>query len=409
MVLVDKNNFTIYLISRPLSPPSDFLETSLPDLDFVIFNAAVSSSPSFANRLRRMPQTTFLIPISDGFKRLGQLVSKHLLSATSKADLQNVILHHVLDGVEYSSALQNGSQKTYATLEESDIRVERPNNGTITVQGSGGWDGMVAQVTVRNMLTETGVIHELSDVLLPRSLNLTIGKLVKAAEGSTMASILTRAGMGWILNGTAPPEDSDWAGADFRGAGWTLLCPTDSAFKGFNLTSLFANSNRLKAIVEQHLIPTAPKQASLLASLDPLHTNKPLMMDDSASYTTLQSKNSAYGDIVFRRSDSDDDMGYLVGIKDARGTDGKKDWARVVAWGRTTNFNAIGGVVQIDQVLAPYQPSWWTEYGAPVGAGALGVVIICLFFLGVRAFWRRDMTEATYEPVGGFTNDDASD
>lgn len=406
------NHTIIYLISRPLTPPSDPLETSLPDLDFATFNAAVSSSPRFARSLRLQPETTFLIPISDGFKRLGQLVSKHLLSATSKDDLENVILHHILDGVEYANALQNGSQKTYGTLEESDIRVERSSNGSITVQASGGWEGMEAKVTLRNLLTNTGVVHELSDVMLPRSLNLTIGKLVKAAEGSTMATVLMRAGMGWLLNGTAPPEDSEWAGKGLKGAGWTLLCPTDNAFKGFNLTRLYADSDRLKAIVEQHLIPTARKQAALLATLDSFHTNKPIMMDDSATYTTLQSKNSAYGDVVFRQSDPEDDMGgagYLVGIKDARGTDGRKDWARVLAWGRTTNFKGIGGVIQIDQVLAPYEPSWWMAYGAPIGVGMLGVVMICLFFLGVRAFWRRDTTEATYEPVGGFTNDDESD
>ena len=38
----------------------------------------------------------------------------------------------------------------------------------------------------------------------------------------------------------------------------------------------------------------------------------------------------------------------------------------------------------------------------------LFIILKCLFFLGMRALWRRD-TEATYEPVGGFGRDDDED
>ena len=66
----------------------------------------------------------------------------------------------------------------------------------------------------------------------------------------------------------------------------------------------------------------------------------------------------------------------------------------------------VGGVIQLDGVLMPYRPTWWMEYGAPIVVGIIGVIMICGFFLGVRAFWRRDTSEATYEPVGGFSNED---
>ena len=36
----------------------------------------------------------------------------------------------------------------------------------------------------------------------------------------------------------------------------------------------------------------------------------------------------------------------------------------------------------------------------------VGVILIGLFFYGVRWVWRRDTTEATYEPIGGFGADD---
>ena len=49
------------------------------------------------------------------------------------------------------------------------------------------------------------------DLLFPRSVHLTLPKLIKAAQGSTMSTLISKAGMDWVLNGTAPPEGSPWA------------------------------------------------------------------------------------------------------------------------------------------------------------------------------------------------------
>ncbi|TFK36860.1 carnitine/acyl carnitine carrier [Crucibulum laeve] len=367
---VEANNMLIYFVSRPLIPPSDSLQTALPFLDLSIFLAAVFST-SQAETLRTTPRTSLLMPQNLAFKRLGMLVSAHLLSASSKQDLENVILHHTLDTVEYAHSLQNGSQHTFATLEGSDIKVERTKNGTGYISSSGGWAGMKAELYPKDLLTQTGVIHELSDVLIPRSVQLSIGKLVKAAKGSTMATLVNKAGFDWILNGTAPPEDSEWADAKLGSAGWTLLCPPDDAFKDYNLTQLYADDVGLKVIVTQHLIPSPPRDADLDAETNALNNNQPLALDDSVTYSTLRSSSSAYGDIVFQQRT--EDMQYVVGIKGARGTNGQADWARVLSWGRSTTGGGTGGVIQIDRLLVPYQPPWWIEYGAPSTVGAIGV------------------------------------
>lgn len=382
----------------------DPLQTALPFLDLSSFLAAIFST-SQAETLRATPRTSLLIPHNAAFTRLGMLVSAHLLAPSSKQDLENVLLHHALKSVEYAHSLQNGSQHTFATLEGSDMRLDRLSNGTVFLSSSGGWAGMKAELYPRNLLTQTGVVHEVSDILIPRSVHLTLGKLVKAAKGSTMASMAVKAGFDWVLNGTAPPEGSPWAGQHLSGAGWTLLCPTDDAFKGLNLTQLYADVDGLRSIVAQHLIPTpSPDSDSLVLDDDTLYNNRPLPFDDGPTYTTLRSSASTYGDIVFRRRNDEGMHRYVVGIKGARGTDGQADWAGVLSWGRSTTGG--GGVIQIDQLLIPYHPPWWLSYGAPTGVGALGVGLICLFFYGVRAVWRRGATEATYEPVGGFGRDD---
>jgi len=261
---------------------------------------------------------------------------------------------------------------------------------------------MKSELVTRNMLTQTGVVHELSDLIIPRSVDLTVGKLMKAAKGSTMLSMVAKVGMDWLLNGTAPPEGSEWADEGLAGTGWTLLCPRDDAFKKFNLTKLFADVESLQAIVRQHLIPTPPQPDTL----DVLYNNRPLALDDSPTYSTLLSPSSTYGDIIFRQLEEKNAGGYVVGIKGARGTDGKTDWARVLSWGRSTTGAGTGGVIQIDRLLVPYYPPWWIEYGGPAVVSVGGIAAICAFFYIVRIIWRRDTTEATYEPVGGFGRDD---
>ncbi|KAJ7487438.1 FAS1 domain-containing protein [Mycena galericulata] len=391
------NNSLIYFISRPLVPPSDAMETMLPLQDLSLFLASVYST-SIADALKSTPRTSLLVPHNSAFKRLGQLVSAHLLAPSSKKDLASVLLHHTLDTVEYAQSIQNGS-RTFATLEGSDVQLEHFKNGSVFVSASGGWAGMKAELFPRDILTQTGVLHEVSDILIPRSVELTVGKLVKAADATTMATMVAKAGMDWVLNGTAPPADSIWAEQGFTGLAWTLLCPSDNAFEELNLTQLYADPEGMRNLVSQHLIPTPMRTSD---SDTVINNNRPLVLDDSATYSTLLSPSSAYGDVIFRRTDSNDGTGYVVGIKGARGTDGEADWAHVVSWGRSTTGGGTGGVIGIDQLLVPYNPPWWVEYGGPAVVGVGGMFLICLFFYGVRVFWRKDLSEATYEPVRGW-------
>lgn len=403
---VEINNTIIYFISRPLDPPVDPLQTALPSLDLSSFLAAVFST-SLADVIKRMPRTTFLIPHNSAFKRLGQLVSDHLLAASSKQDLEHVILHHIIENIEYSKSLVNGSQRTFATLEGSDLQLERTKDGSVFISASGGWAGMKSALYPQDTLTDTGVIHEVSDLMIPRSVELNIGKLMKAGKATTMTNVMAKAGFDWILDGTLPPEGSEWADQTLDGRTWTLLCPTDDAFKKYNLTQLLEDIDGLRAIVSQHLIPSPPSPpvSGSISTTDILNNSRPLPLDQLGSHSTLLSLASAYGDIVFKELEDKSAAGYMVGIKNARGTDGKADWARVLGWGRTTTGSGTGGVIQIDQLLVPYHPSRWIVYGPPSFVGVVGVLLICLFFYGVRILWNRDPTEATYEPVGGFSRD----
>lgn len=469
--IVEINNTIIYFITKPLVPPSDVWETALPSLQFSTFIASAFST-SLAETLKTTPATTFLIPQNKAFEKLG-LVAKYLLRSTNgaKSDLERVIQHHVVSGVEYAQALIKGTQKTYPTLEGSDLHMQKADDGTLWISPSGGWNNIQGRVLatanagdtsksttpnspVADLLTSTGVIQEVDAVFIPRSVDISLEKLAEAADGSTMTGLVTRAGLGWILNGTKPPAESglgEWneflrwkdveKNRDRRQqgivlddvVGWVFLCPIESAFKEVNMTRLLTDRDGMRRLVAQHLIPivvpppSKPKSLffnRVLAKVAPSFSSpeayRPIALDNKATYSTILSQSSFYGDITFRWADEDDkSKGYIVGIKDARGTNGAHDWANVLAWGRSTvappNSNLVltsgeiateGGVIQIDRLLVPYQPKWWIEYGPPGIILVIGLLFIGTFFYAVRTFWRKDTMEATYEPIGGFARED---
>lgn len=398
------------------------LTVALRSFDLSTYLAAVSST-TLAVTIKTLPRTTFLIPKNSAWQKLG-LVASYLLMASSKPELESVILHHSLDSVQYLSALRNGTERTFRTFEGTDVGVTRHTNEDgeveVVITGSGGWDGLHAKLDMQdevNTLTETGVLHTIDSLMIPRSVQITLGKLVRAADGGTMASLVTRAGMDWVLNGTAPPEDSDYAKLG-PGVGWTLLVPRDEAWREVNLTALWDDTDAIRNLVTQHLIPTFPPSHGdkkgdkkrggkkpgdkFKAAVNADPNTMPIDMN-GASHLTARSSFSPYGQVTFM----DKGDHYVVGITGARGTDGEEDWAKVMIWGRSTasagptgDFGARGGVIKIDRVLQPYTPKWWVRWGPPIAGGVGGLIALLGVGFTVRWLYLRRESEPTYEPVG---------
>ena len=53
---------------------------------------------------------------------------------------------------------------------------------------------MTSNLHLKNLVTETGIVHEVSDVLIPRTVKFKVGKLARTAKGSFMTSMLVKAG-----------------------------------------------------------------------------------------------------------------------------------------------------------------------------------------------------------------------
>lgn len=275
-----------------------------------------------------------------------------------------------------------------------------------------------ANTTLADSLTDTGVIHTIDQVVLPSDVDLTVGKLIKGSKQLTMSDLMVRAGLGWILEGREPSkeevqkaelegrvrswdEDEDGDGDegkedDLAYPAYIVLCPSDKAFSKLNLTHYISTPPALLSLLKLHIIPSSSLSlSSSLSSAVPPQNGQPLALNDDSIYKTLLSTSSKYGDLAFRGTG---DGNWIVGIKDARGGGRVRgDSARVGMAGRasvrwknprtsaTSNsddngeeekdpkhrdgrdrlweggMTLGGGVMMIDSVLIPYEPSWFSR------------------------------------------------
>lgn len=288
-------------------------------------------------KLKRAPSTTLLAPNNAAFERLG-LVLSYLLLPPSIEELRSVIRYHVLDGIAYLRDLQEDSTR-FRTLEGSDIDIIREDNCT-TLQGPtiNGYP-VSGQITPTNLtsgdlLTSTGVAHVIDQVMLPISVRITNRKLLQGAKAETMAHLIRRANMTWILDGEDMPSEFSISKAhSATERSYTLLAPSDHAFSRVNLSYYESNPKALKDLIRLHIIPQDAEE-KIRGPLNDM-MGHPFSLEDGLQMDTLLSKKqggkSQYGTIAFRLlGDS-----FLCGIKGARGTL-ENDWAHVVGFGRAT-------------------------------------------------------------------------
>jgi uncharacterized surface protein with fasciclin (FAS1) repeats len=337
---VEIGSSIIYMLSQVLEPPSDVLSTAMSDLRLSTFVAAIYAA-NLDKQLKSAPAVTFMAPVNQAFSWLG-LTMSYLLLPTSKTELRKLIRYHAVDKLAYLQDLKTAA--TLSTLEGTSMYVES-HGSTIALRGpalsgfpaSGQLEK--ANLTDGNALTSTGVLHVIDQALLPPTLDISLEKLMKGAKANTMADLLRKVNMTWVIRGEAPPADfaiqkkGKWGKKKrskmidlTRHPSYTLLCPLDRAFNRINLTHYLNNQEALVDLLKLHIIPGEPVFPS---------DGRPLLLSDDAAYDTLLSKSlggpSKYGKVAFRQFGENE---FLVGIQNARGTN--NDWAHVVSFGRAT-------------------------------------------------------------------------
>ncbi|KAJ9099752.1 hypothetical protein QFC21_003750 [Naganishia friedmannii] len=466
---VEIGDSIIYLISTLLEPPGDLVQTAVSDLSLSTFVASLFAA-GLDRFVKRSPSKTYFAPQNKAFEELG-LVMKYLLLPDAKPDLKKLIRYHAVDQMVYLDEIVEGQQSLNTVagepmlLNRTMYNESNPTNITnsITVFGPqyqladtstmlpANGDPLQGNLIYGNMLTSTGALHVIDRVLVPPNLDITIGKLVAGAKISTMADLLIKAKLEWILTGEQP------SGLDLMRLGltvpisndnvyqntpeyslapaYTLLCPTDHAFSQINLTEYRSNEVALLSLLKLHLIPSSQIMSAGLTGkgVSPPQNGNPLALDEAIAYPTLRSGESNYGDLIMRNVVGDE---WIVGVKNARGQSQDHNAGRLLSWGRATprwlrdspfqrteylpsvtndieaamvnsTWNGVmtlgGGVLVIDNVLLPFEPSWFFQWGWQVGllgfAGllTLGMTMLGLWFVRVR----RAREEAKYEALEG--------
>ncbi|KAI9254162.1 FAS1 domain-containing protein [Helicostylum pulchrum] len=300
---VSVGNDIIYQISEPLSLPGDILEKLVLDLDFSTFIATLYVS-QVVQEIKATQGLTLFVPTNDAFQKLG-LVAKYLVHPTAKAQLQTVLRYHATaNNLLYYTDLNNISIETLAN---ETLLITQNESGTVTVGDS-------ATVTASDLLVYNGVVHKLSQVLIPSQLVITNQNLLVGIESNTMLHILERIGLLDLIN----QENI------------VVLAPSDKAFSRIDLDELFLDPVQMERIAKLHIIPREWQERWI--AQNPSH--------DKSEYPTLLSDDDK---VTIRENEKGE---LWIGVKNG----GEDDRAHVTGLGRGS---AGGGVLAIDTVLLP--------------------------------------------------------
>ncbi|WFD31363.1 hypothetical protein MSPP1_002398 [Malassezia sp. CBS 17886] len=405
----------IYLVSHVVPMPLDALDTVRARPALSKYVHAVSGAGA-ERAVRTTPATTYLAPQNGAFARLG-LAGKYLElpGAESRGDVAALLRHHTVDGIVYAHDL-TAQWMPLRTRDGAHVRVRRTAQGHIDVQEPSS-PALRARVVREDQLTATGVVQAVDQWMYPRDFSLTMDKLARAFASTEIVRLLRIAGFDWVLDGRADaarlPRGVAAAAAAPAAAPRcgrrqvVLLAPTDAAFHRMNVTRYECDIPALRALLALHLllvddcgirVPDNGRRA-------------PVNLDDEAEHHSLLDKNmggsSAYGVLAFRRVHHTGNAGFVVGIRGSRGGESSGHSADVLDFGATYTpayadaaqsappHVRAGGILVLDTVLVPYEPSWFYRWGwlpllvlfgvAVVGAGA--------FYL----FWH--MWPSGYAPV----------
>jgi hypothetical protein len=324
----------------------------------------------------------------------------------------------------YTPDVEDG-KTVLATMHGGNIVLNRSENNTFSLLSPSKWQGRdsgtslpangdlhPARMMAHNALAETGVIHIVDSVVLPADMDITPAKLMRGSKQRTMGELMTKAGLGWILDGREPtlaeveraglqktvrprPQDDDDGDhraddpdrSNYALPSYTILMPTDKAFSRVNLTYYLSDDRALLDLLKLHIIPSnlagkLPKASVEHAPRHPPREGLPLALEDDVVYPTLLAPSARYGELAFRVWGEND---WFVGVHNARGGSSDRGGRTSTAgrasvrWKKTKapsvkepegddseaaglwrgGMTLGGGVVVIDTVLIPYDPGWY--------------------------------------------------
>ncbi|KAF9978154.1 hypothetical protein BGZ73_003535 [Actinomortierella ambigua] len=230
----------IYFISRPLELPPKLVKAMKFDGSLSLYSKALTET-GLGRRLSDARGVTVFAPNDAAWEGLG-VVSNYLMAKSSAEQLEQVLWYTVGSHVLYSSDIKQGRTKLKTAADEILV-LEKAKDDVIYV-GEGQVDQYApisGRVVQRDLLVDSGVIHKVSSVALPPSLEITLYNVLQGAGTHTFLSAFESANITRILK--------DWD------QDYTIFAPSDKAFEAPGLSGALLDRDFVARLVRLHVVP----------------------------------------------------------------------------------------------------------------------------------------------------------
>lgn len=296
---IDAVNGVIHKIGGVLLPeePSMVAGTVLApayfNQNFSILVEALRTAGLVDDLLAAGPFTVFA-PTNDAFAAAG-ITSLEGLTA---AELQPILLYHVVAGEVMAAELSEGA---VATLADQEFYVSLGENG-VFINGT-------SEVTATDIDASNGVIHVIDQTLLPPTQNIVemVQTMAAMPEGAEFTQLLAAVLRVSNNGGTNLVQALSSAGP------FTVFAPTDAAFQELYAALGVSGVDdipvaTLEAVLLTHVLQGRVFSTDLMnGTLAPLQSGQNLLIDTSGPTVAVEGSNSA---------------NILVGASDALATNG---------------------------------------------------------------------------------------
>ncbi|XP_026129432.1 periostin isoform X2 [Carassius auratus] len=215
-------NGVVHVIDRVISVVSQTIKEVIESNDDLASLNTVALRSGLQDQLGEPGHYTLFAPTNEAFDKVGGEVLERLMSDTTV--LQALLKYHLLNSVQCSEAIMVGS--VYGTLEGSNIEIGCDGE-SLTVNG-------IKMVLKKDIVTSNGVIHLISQVLMPDSAK-QVTELIGKSQ-SVFSDLVSQLG----LSAAMQPETE-----------YTILAPLNGAFSDGVMSM---DQRFLKTILENHIV-----------------------------------------------------------------------------------------------------------------------------------------------------------
>ncbi|CAE6935607.1 TGFBI [Symbiodinium natans] len=274
-------NGLVHTMNRVFLPPNFALPDPTMDIVQLVASEDYLTTMNEAILLAELESTlkasgplTVFVPTNTAFENLGPGIATSLLLPPNKKKLEEVLLHHVVTGVQSTAAMPAG------------VTLQALGGGALLVtQNSPLKIDSVSTVISPNVPASNGVLHVMDAVILPSGFvypDKTLQLLVQQSpELSLLAAAASTSSVSSLLSGSTA---------------YTLFAPTNEAFEKLGIgvaSSLLmpANQDKLTQVLRYHFLQGGLVRMDFSAntavqtveqSLLKISSVNPLIVDDTA-------------------------------------------------------------------------------------------------------------------------------